>query len=92
MQLINDCPSFGLALLTWALTLCWVASIWFMPETKFPRSNEAPAAFNEAIMGRLFFRRMFVVSTRVMQRSTPSEGAMAHTITVEKARFESALV
>src|SRR5207253_9582348 len=41
-----------------------------------------PAAFSEAIMGRLFFRRMFVVSTRVMQRSTASEGAMAHTINV----------
>src|SRR2546423_1476511 len=82
MQLINDCPSFGLALLTWARILCWVASNWFMPETKLPRSKEAPAALSDARMGRLFLRRMFVVSTRVMQRSTASEGAIAHTISV----------
>src|SRR6266850_8371229 len=75
---MNACASLGLSRLIWARTLFWNAPNCPTAELKLPRSNDAAAAFNEAISGRLFFRTTLALSTSATHCSTASEGEITH--------------
>src|SRR5438093_7395357 len=65
-----------------AWTLFWKAPSWLKADVELPRSNDAVAAFNEAISGRLLLRVMSVASTRATVCSTASPGLITQNCTV----------